>query len=70
MYQKIAEFLLETPPLEEIGGKISHVVEQYRAGVLCKAVCVDRILQDYYPFLQEYVKSSDFIRKQLLHQVP
>ena len=68
MYQKVAEFLLEVPPLEEIGGKISHVIEQYRAGVLPKKTCLDRVLQDYHYFLQEYIKSTEVIQQQIVQQ--
>lgn len=65
MPQQIAEFLLEIPPLDEIGGKITHVIEQYRAGILQKKVCVDRILNEYPHFLQEYIKTSEILNNQI-----
>lgn len=66
MYQHIIEFLLEVPPLDEIGGRVGHIIEQYRAGILPKSSCVAKILEEHHRFLQDYVSVSDFIKSQII----
>lgn len=61
MWEDIAAFLLEIPPIQEIGGKITHVIEQYRAGILKRerAICV--IIQDHQKFLETYAELNESI---------
>lgn len=66
MHQNIVEFLLEIPPLDEIGGRIAHIIEQYRAGIIPKGLCIDKILKEHQHFLHEYVTVSDFIKSQII----
>lgn len=65
MYLNIVKFLLKTPPLEEIGGKISHIIEQYRAGVLEEQVCITRILNEHAQYIKDYAIQSNIINQQL-----
>ena len=62
MWQDIASFLLEIPPLDEIGGKITSIIEQYRAGVLKKQDAMHIILTDHKRFLEIYAEMNEKIK--------
>lgn len=65
MCKKIVEFLLEVPPIEEIGGQISSIIEQYRAGAIEKENCITRILSDHQPFLHKYIDNNVDIKRRM-----
>lgn len=58
MYKDIALFLLEHPPLEEIGGSIVDIIEAYRVGTLSKDDAVHHITTTFEPFLKKYYKQK------------
>ena len=65
MYLDAALFLLKIPPLQEIGGKISHIIEQYRAGILDEQTCLARMMEDHIEYIKKFASQSDVIRQQL-----
>lgn len=65
MHQEVATFLLKVPPLEEIGGKICHIIEQYRAGILEEHTCLTRILTEHSQYIKDYLNRADAIKNQL-----
>lgn len=65
MCKKIVEFLLDVPPIEEIGGQISSIIEQYRAGAIEKEKCLTRILTDHQPFLRKYIDNNVDIKRRM-----
>ena len=50
MLQEAAVFLLDCPPLEEIGGPITEVIEMYRYGSLEKHDAVMRAGEEFRAF--------------------
>lgn len=58
-YQDVAFFLLQHPPLDEIGGSVVEVVEKHRYGCLTKEEASKIIIQKYKTFLDKYINSSD-----------
>jgi hypothetical protein len=61
MWEEIAAFLLEIPPIDEIGGKITHVIEQYRSGIIEKQNAIQIIIRDFKRFLEGYVELNEKI---------
>lgn len=58
MHETIALFLLKHPPLDEIGGTITDVIEKYRYGSLTQDQALDRMITLYEPFLIKYAKQQ------------
>jgi len=58
MHETIALFLLKQPPLDEIGGSITDVIEKYRYGTLTEDNAIDRMLTLHEPFLIKYAKQQ------------
>ena len=63
MWKSIATFLLEVPPIDEIGGKINHIIEQYRAGILKKELAINCIIQNHKKFLENYVETNKLLNE-------
>ncbi len=61
MWEELAIFLLEIPPIDEIGGKITHVIEQYRSGIINKQNAIKIIINDFKKFLETYVELDEKI---------
>ncbi len=55
MFNTVAVFLLDHPPLEEIGGPILDIVENYREGFITKQKALDDMLKNHQNFLQNYI---------------
>ena len=58
MHETIALFLLKHPPLDEIGGTITDVIEKYRYGSLTQDQALDKIITLHEPFLLKYAKQQ------------
>ena len=58
MHETIALFLLKHPPLDEIGGTITDVIEKYRYGSLTEDNAIERMLTLHEPFLIKYTKQQ------------
>ena len=58
MQETIALFLLKHPPLDEIGGPITDVIEKYRYGSLTEDRALDQMLTLHEPFLMKYSKQQ------------
>jgi len=58
---KASHFLLDHPPLEEIGGKITGIIEDYRYKLLTKQQAEQQMLREYHPFLSKFIKEMDSI---------
>ena len=54
----VALFLLENPPLDEIGGPIVDIIEMYRAGAMNKNQAVKSIMKNYQPYLNKYIEEA------------
>lgn len=65
MHKKVVEFLMEAPPLDEIGGEVVHIIEQYRAGIIKKQVCINRILLECCSYVQTYIDNAGNIQTQM-----
>lgn len=57
-FEKISIFLLEHPPLEEIGGPIVDVIEMYRAGMLSKKEALKKITNEYSYVIESFLEAS------------
>ena len=58
MHETIALFLLKHPPLDEIGGTITDVIEKYRYGSLTQDQALDKMITLHEPFLIKYSKQQ------------
>ena len=58
MHETIALFLLKHPPLDEIGGSITDIIEKYRYGTLTEDNAIERMLTLHEPFLIKYAKQQ------------
>jgi len=58
MHETIALFLLKHPPLDEIGGSITDVIEKYRYNSLSEEQALDQMMTLHEPFLSKYAKQQ------------
>lgn len=58
MFNTVAMFLLNHPPLEEIGGSVVDVVENYREGFISKEKALVDLLTNHKDFLEKYINQS------------
>ena len=58
MHETIALFLLKHPPLDEIGGSITDVIEKYRYNSLSEEQALDQMMTLHEPFLIKYAKKQ------------
>jgi len=58
MHETIALFLLKHPPLDEIGGSITDVIEKYRYNSISEEQALDQMLTLHEPFLTKYIKQQ------------
>lgn len=58
MHEAVAHFLLKIPPIDEIGGSITHVIEQYRANVINLEKATETILKYHKSTLDKYINMS------------
>lgn len=56
-----ALFLLEHPPLDEIGGAMIDIIESYRFGSLTKNNAVAQLVTEFEPALIKYMNQSSDI---------
>jgi hypothetical protein len=54
-----ALFLLKHPPLEEIGGSITEVIERYRYHMLTEAEALEILTTKHKKYIQDYVSFND-----------
>lgn len=47
----VAIFLLDHPPLDEIGGPITDIIESYRYGTITKDEAIDQMFEKHKSFL-------------------
>jgi len=58
-----ALFLLEHPPLDEIGGAMIDIIESYRFGSLTKEVASQQLITQFKPALTKYTNRSSDINE-------
>jgi hypothetical protein len=58
MFNTVAAFLLEHPPLEEIGGPVLDIIENYREGFITKQKALDDMLNNHQKFLENYITQA------------
>lgn len=58
-------FLLDCPPLDEIGGPITEVIEKYRNGMMPKKEAINTLNTKFNSFLTKYSE----LQKELTHQL-
>jgi hypothetical protein len=58
MLKQVAEFLLCTPPLDELTDDIAGVIEKYRYKMLTKSEALEILLQDHEDALQNYLDEN------------
>lgn len=58
MLKQVAEFLLCTPPLQELTDDIAEVIEKYRYKMLTKSEALEILLQDHEDALQSYLDEN------------
>ena len=58
MLKQVAEFLLCTPPLQELTDDIAEVIEKYRYKMLTKSEALEILLQDHEDALQGYLDEN------------
>ena len=58
MFNTVAIFLLDHPPLEEIGGSAVDVIENYREGFITKEKALVDLLTNHKDFLEKYISQS------------
>jgi hypothetical protein len=56
-----ARFLLDHPPLDEIGGSIVDVIERYRYKALTKEQAETQMISNHYSYLSKYVKDRELV---------
>lgn len=57
-YEFVINFLLEHPPIEEIGGPITDTIELYRYGSITKDQATAVILKNFEHVIAKYVYES------------
>ena len=64
--EKIALFLLETPPIEEIREPIANIVESFRFGALTKEQALSKILNaNNRQHITKYIVEQNLILEQI-----
>jgi len=63
MWEDAATFLLEIPPIDEIGGKLNYIVEQYRSNTITKEMALQTILKNHKRFLENYVEINEMLNR-------
>lgn len=61
-------FLLDCPPLEEIGGPVTEVIEKYRNGMLSKKEAIHTMNTKFNSFLTKYSNQQEELTQQLALQ--
>lgn len=61
MHKDIALFLLDHPPLDEIGGSITDIIEMYRVGTITKRKALRQLVTTFAPVLQKYANEQTAI---------
>lgn len=54
-------FLLDHPPLEEIGGTIVDVIERYRFKTITKQQAEHQMLREHNTYLSKFVKEKELL---------
>lgn len=62
-HENVITFLLDCPPLEEIGGPIVNIVEVYRQNVMSKQKAIDLIMTLHKKFIDKYINNNITIIK-------
>ena len=55
-YEKVICFLLEHPPLEEIGGSITDTIDLYRNSCLTKEQAITKIKNLHARYVDKYIE--------------
>ena len=61
IFQHTAEWFLEHPPLEEVGGFISQIIEDYRHGFYTKPHALKILEVEHNEYIEHYIYSSSEI---------
>ncbi len=61
IFQITAEWFLEHPPLEEVGGFISQVIEGYRNGFYTKPHALKILEVEHQEYIEQYLHRSSEI---------
>jgi hypothetical protein len=57
-HEAVITFLLDCPPLTEIGGPIVDMVEAYRQNVVTKKKAIELIMKLHKKFIDKYINNS------------
>jgi hypothetical protein len=63
MLNSIASFLLDHPPLDEIGGPVTEVIENYRYGLISKEEACYMLNTKFKFFLEKCYKQQEEIQQ-------
>lgn len=64
-FKAVSEWLLEYPPLQEIGGFISQIIEGYREGAYTKIHALKILEVEHKEFIELYIKRNQQIFEDL-----
>lgn len=64
-FKTVSEWLLEHPPLQEIGGFISQIIEGYREGAYTKIHALKILEVEHKEFVELYIKRNQQIFEDL-----
>lgn len=64
-FKAVGEWLLEHPPLQEIGGFISQIIEGYREGAYTKIHALKILEVEHKEFIELYIKRNQQIFEDL-----
>ena len=59
-------FLLNHPPLEEIGGSITGVIDQFRSGHITEKQATNIIIEHHKRYVQKYLNGNILMREDFL----
>lgn len=65
-FKTVCEWLLEHPPLQEIGGFTSQIVEGYREGAYTKIHALKILEVEHKEFINLYIKRNQQIFEDLI----
>lgn len=67
--KSMASFLLKHPPIEEIGGEISNIVEEHRFGMLTEQESISKLIANFEPLLKKLARQNDEINNDCIQLV-
>jgi hypothetical protein len=67
IFQITAEWFLDHPPIEEVGGFISQIIEGYRNGFYTRPHALKILEVEHVEYIEQYIhRSSEIIMEKLV----